>query len=339
MTENNPPSSSRSSREQAMDWFVHLQSSQATASDRSRLEAWLNADPVHRQEYEQLTSVWEEFDRIKPMMAKERGQRRTVLSAPESARPSRGFSWGYATAMGVAVMAVACTIWWGTKLPIAEQVYQTAKGEQQTIHLVDGSTIVMNTDSKLSIQISDRARIVTLQQGEALFTVMHDERRPFDVHAANGIIHDIGTEFLIHQSLERVQVAVLEGSVEVGLKNTRKSRSPPKPRILRQGDQVFYTATGSVSPVESFDKETMIAWTEATLFFEAKPLEEVLQEWARYRTGEIRVGDSSLRRIPVSGKFRMDNIQSFFLALEEALSIKARHITPQLVILERKPNT
>ncbi len=93
--------------------------------------------------------------------------------------------------------------------------YQTAKGEQKTVTLPDGSTIVMNTDTALSVQMSARFRTVILNRGEALFTVVHESARPFRVEAGGGVIQDIGTQFHVYKRQDKVLLSVLEGSVQI----------------------------------------------------------------------------------------------------------------------------
>jgi len=334
----------QSPRDQAISWFLHLQSDEATARDLQRHESWLREHPMHREEYEQVSAMWKDFDQLSPSVMEKYG----VSSSRQSAQirkswafPSLGmvYGWRLPAAMTMVLAVFVLTVWWWPHSFVSEESYRTAKGEQRTINLADGSTILMNTDSQLFVQLSDDERIVQLQQGEVLFTVAHDPQRPFTVYAGNGMIRDIGTQFLIRQSSTNVNVAVLEGVVEVELKEGADVRSTQKPKILRQGDQVLYQDVKFLSSIQSFDRDIVLAWTEAQLYFDAKPLKEVIQEWSRYGTMEIQLQDSSLGRIPVSGKFRIDHIQSFFQALEETLPIRARQVTPQLTILERNADT
>jgi len=205
--------------------------------------------------------------------------------------------------------------------------------------LEEGTTIVMNTDSTLAVQVSDDERLVKLQEGEALFTVAHKDERPFVVYAANGVIHDIGTQFLVHKLPKRVRVAVLEGIVEVGLHEEQEAHALPGPKVLREGDQLFYTDDARLSEIEAFAVKSATAWVEGKLIFVEKPLADVLNEWERYRPKSIQLTDPQLGNLPISGVFRIDNLGSFFHALEEAFAIRAIHHNPRLVILERNSST
>ncbi len=341
VTEKQRHSSPGSIREQAIDWCLRLESPDATANDRQCFEAWRDENPRHRREYEEAVQLWSDMDHVKALWAEARrqaAQQGAVAGGDQtsvSPRPSLFDRQAWAPAMGVVAAICALTLWWAWKPTAPVQHYQTVKGEQHTFHLDDGSTVVMNTDSALSVQLSTRERMVTLQQGEALFMVSHDAERPFTVLARNGRIRDIGTQFLIHTFSEHVEVSVLEGMVDVDIPDANAFHSSTgELQRLVKGDQVQFTSAGHLSSVHAFDSAMALAWTNRFLVFENAPLEEVLKEWARYRTEELRLLDSNLRSLPVNGKFRIDHLESFLQALEDGLSIKARRIDGGLVILE-----
>lgn len=54
---------------------------------------------------------------------------------------------------------------------------------------------------------------MTLQSGEARFTVKHDERDPFTVIVGDQRLIDVGTVFNVVKSADQMCVAVAEGAV------------------------------------------------------------------------------------------------------------------------------
>ncbi|MGD9850599.1 MAG: FecR domain-containing protein [Nitrospirales bacterium] len=325
--------------EQALQWFVRLQSGEATGGDHRRFEAWVLESPTHRKEFECYSKIWNNLDQAKPFVVAEIDQAEALWNADRSTRfPSirhRFFLWGRIPVLvGILMALIVLTPWFGGKLRVTENQYQTIKGEQQSIVLADGSEITMNTDTKISVRLSDTERVVTLWQGEALFTVMHDEARPFEVRAANGIVRDLGTQFTVYKSPEKVNVSVLEGVVEVGLKERTNSLPMPNPQIVTQGQKVWFTDDGQVSSIKSFDRQTENSWIEGRLIFQAQPLEQVLKEVGRYQSGEIRLLDPALAAIPVSGIFNIHDLGSFTQALQDSLPVRATQINPRLVIVE-----
>src|SRR3546814_11958289 len=62
-------------------------------------------------------------------------------------------------------------------------VYETGRGEIRLVPLHDGSTMFLNTSSKVRVNYGQRERLVTLEEGEAYFSVAQDTKRPFVVAA------------------------------------------------------------------------------------------------------------------------------------------------------------
>lgn len=342
MTDSESPSVLAVVRDQAVRWKVRLQSGDATSIDHDQLDAWLAEHPTHRQEFERLSNMWNTLDRTKPLLEVELGEAEALWEqdhsnlVPASRLPLWQWSRLPVPASALAVFLLV-TSWWWLAQPPAAILYQTTKGEQREVALADGSLVMLNTETKIAVQFSNKTRSVLLDQGEAWFTVTHDQRRPFRVQVANGAIRDIGTQFIVNKSAQKVQVSVLEGIVEVGLIASGESSGTPRPTILHQGEQVWYGTDGHLSEIGPFNRTTVGAWKEGKLIFQAQPLEEVLMEVARYRSEEIRLLDPSLPGIPVSGSFNIKNLESFAQALEDALPIHTTRVTPQLVIVERAP--
>ncbi len=342
MSDSDPSSIVSTVRNQAIRWMVCLQSGDATTADRYQLDLWLAEHPSHKQEFERLARMWSTLDGTKPLLKAELSEAQALwdqhhsTNSPASRLPLWQWSRLPITATALAVCLLV-TCWWWLTQPPAPILYQTAKGEQREVALADGSVVTLNTDTKIAVRFSERTRFVRLDKGEAWFMVTHDERRPFHVQVANGAIRDIGTQFIVNKSADKVQVSVLEGIVEVGLIQSGDAADTHRPMLVHQGEQVWYGPDGHLSDIGSFNQSTVGAWKEGKLIFQAQPLAEVLTEVARYRSDEIRLLDTNLPGIPVSGSFDIKNLESFPQALEDALPIHATRVNSQLTIVEPAP--
>ncbi|WP_173051286.1 FecR family protein [Nitrospira sp. KM1] len=330
---------SPSLREEAARWLVRLRSGEATADDRRRLNNWLAEDPSHRQEFGRVSGMWTNMTGAKPLFETELRKAETRWAEYAStSEPAAGQSW-WSPARMVAAGALMglitlTTLWWVNG--VTESLhYQTAKGEQRQLTLSDGSSVMMNTNTQMTVEFSSKTRAIRLDQGEAWFTVAQDGRRPFEVEVANGIIHDIGTQFIVSKSSQQVEVSVLDGIVEVAL-------HPPVARhaILHRGQRVSYGMDGWISEVGPFDQITAGAWKDGKLIFKGHPLAQVLNELARYRTEEIRLLDNSLKDVPVTGVFNIRELENSLELLQDALPIRAQRVNANLIIVERaSPST
>jgi len=305
MHEQSPSESPVSfARRQAAEWFVRLRADDCAVTERQAFELWLAEDEGNRREYDAVHRLWDELDGLAPSF------RETAPAAAVRGKSPPRQAW--------AVAAMVVLVLGGLLFFLLHEpgVYRTAKGEQQSVQLADGTIIHLNSDTAL--QVADSVRAVSLRQGEALFEVYSDPARPFHVNTGAGVIRVLGTRFNVRSHAEYVRVAVLEGRVEV-------ESSQGEKRLLSAGHATAWAVGGAFTvPVESFDQRTVLAWREGKMTFDATPLSDVVEEFNRYSTSPLRLGDSGLRDMTLSGTFRIANREEFPRLLERMLPITVR---------------
>jgi transmembrane sensor len=101
--------------------------------------------------------------------------------------------------------------------PMTRGDFSTAVGQQSSIRLSDGTTMLLNAASNATVFYSMREREVYLARGEASFTVAHDADRPFLVRAGRRHrLQATGTRFDVRVvNPETVELIVAEGQVTV----------------------------------------------------------------------------------------------------------------------------
>ncbi len=117
--------------------------------------------------------------------------------------------WPAAAAAAMALLAIGG--WWVVGAPgvardhaihaVPTHEIVTRRGERAMVDLPDGSRVVVAPESRLRVPVEYRAGgsalDVYLDHGDAFFVVKHDTSRPFLVHTTNGVVEDLGTEFLV----------------------------------------------------------------------------------------------------------------------------------------------
>jgi ferric-dicitrate binding protein FerR (iron transport regulator) len=173
----------------------------------------------------------------------------------------------------VLVVIGASVVVWKNKLsPKSENLasieapvkHEDSSSHGQLINLPDGSTVVLNKNSKLEYppQFSANTRDVYLS-GEAFFDIKHNPSKPFIVHTGSISTKVLGTAFNIqaYRSKAYVEVTVTRGKVEVRAKHKLLG-------VLQKNEQiVFHTAT------EKYNKKTLpiepvVAWRKYELYFD-----------------------------------------------------------------------
>ena len=225
-------------------------------------------------------------------------------------------------------------------------LYATVTGEQSSIPLPDGSLVTLNTRSTMRVRYSDAYRDVHLGDGEALFDVAKDTRRPFRVITEQAVIEAVGTQFSVRKGIDAVTVVVVEGLVEV----TRKARGgeaevlvdgepyaerSSQPVRLEVGQQALVKSGVAKPVVADVSVETAIAWREHRLVFEALPLKDVIEEFNRYNDPPTAIEDKELESLPISGVFRSIDRDSFLQFLSQMQLAESSTRADGTIVLKR----
>jgi transmembrane sensor len=299
------PSTDDAERE-ASAWFARMNADDVTADDRIRFDAWFRAHSGNAKAYEELSATWRELKKSAPLVrAVSFGQVMNAAAVP----PSRGRRW-MAIALAAGIGAIALGGAWNLYKQQAETGFQTAIGEQAAVALSDGSSFDLNTNSRVLVDYSGRARVVLLERGEAFFKVAHDTQRPFWVHAGNSWVRAVGTAFNVYLSPTGPVVTVSEGTVNVVSAGSNEV-PPSDPAVTKvaasvtAGEQADVRGRAEViHELNSAQLSRSLAWRQGSLDFDNQPLGDVADELMRYTTLRIVFEDDALRSLPVGGTFQ-----------------------------------
>jgi transmembrane sensor len=318
----------------AADWFAQAHAAEMDpASERSWLKWIENAD--HQQAYENCELTWElsaelrNSPRLAALLAGADALVSQRRAAPAAARPK----WRlpvWQVGLAASVIAVGVLAWLFLNRPTITQ-YTTAIGEQRTVILPDGSSVLLNTDSEVRVELSRHLRRIELARGEALFSVTHEPARPFEVHALRGVTTAVGTQFDVELLHNGAAVSVLEGTVTVASTNTGSVAVPA-------GSGVGYTPEGTVSELRPAELNRIQGWRMQRIVFNDLPLDIALAEYNRYRRTPIVLGDPTLGSRHINGVFHIGDDAAFLSAMEQGLHLKATRGATQTVLQPESGN-
>ncbi len=189
--------------------------------------------------------------------------------------------------------------------------YSTAVGELRAVSLPDGSSVLLNTASRLKVHFNEGERGVELLGGEALFTVQRDAQRPFLVRTDSAVIRVLGTQFNVDRRPDATRVAVLDGAVSI----TERVKKKDPPVELRAGREMEISRGGNRSAVAPLNSARVTAWQQRRLYFKEDTLEDIAAEFNRYnRKAQIRLEDSSIADLRCSMSTRRSRCCCFWSA-------------------------
>ncbi|WP_270089096.1 FecR family protein [Sphingobacterium sp. SYP-B4668] len=151
------------------------------------------------------------------------------------------------------------------------------KGSKIHLHTADGSTIFVNADSRLKLQLDfDELSREVFLQGEAYFDIAHDPGRPFYVRSKMQDVKVLGTRFNVkaYEDLSTTITALIEGSVRLQSKDRRAQKvMVPGETVVMQKSISAYTSKITLHEQTS--------WMQDELQFNQTSFEDAIKQISR----------------------------------------------------------
>lgn len=240
--------------------------------------------------------------------------REKTQDPPAGRRPAllAGVLAGLLLTAAAVVSAVVVRPWDG-------QRYDTAVGERRAIALQDGSTVELNTDSRVRVRLSKGERRLTLERGQAMFSVAHVPGRPFLVTAGDTTVRALGTRFSVYRTKDAVRVTLAEGRVEVAA-----PKAWTAPVTLNAGQEVEAGPAAAQGRPRPVDVAAATAWTQGRLTFHDTRLADAVAEVNRYSRRRVRLGPGAPADQLVNGAFDAGDTTAFVQGVTALLDLTAQ---------------
>ncbi|WP_288132600.1 FecR domain-containing protein [Microbulbifer sp.] len=319
----------RSIRERAADWLARQQGGAMSAAESDLLEQWLQADPRHRQAFVQCQHLSQMTDFLRDDPDLNAGLPEIRKSAEQRFRMRGRLRWLGAVA---ATLLVAMAVVLGRDY-YAIEYYQTGIGDQRVVHLEDGSTLMLNTDSRVGVRYRRDQRALFLERGEAFFMVAKNPSRPFVVNVQGSQVRALGTAFNVALRAEKVRVAVTQGVVAVESEDMQ-GRSRQLAKML-PGQGVRYAANRPQdnSGVIPINLEKVTAWQTHRIYFDNERLEDAIAEYNRYTTRKMVLVGDALADQRISGVFNIGDADGLAFALEQSFGARINKNDRRILVL------
>jgi transmembrane sensor len=282
-------------RDEAAAWLARLRAPDGER-DRAAFERWRNADPGRAAAFARVEAQWRGSSRIAA----------SPIARTSRLRPSLWTRWDLrlgAVGLGGAAATLAFVALNPGQGPAPATPPQVASalGQIRTVVLPDGSRVTLDTNSAVSLRFTDRERRVRLDRGRARFAVAADPHRRFVVAAGDLLVFDRGTVFDVRAVDGTVNVALIEGAVEV---RDPARRALPRPLALAPGQEVTILADAPRASAPRRSGAGAATWPTGMLSVDGVPLAQVIAEANRYNATKLALGDPALGTVRVTGAFR-----------------------------------
>ncbi|MDX2369156.1 MAG: FecR domain-containing protein [Colwellia sp.] len=356
--------------DEATQWLLTIAEDNSIANQQA-LQVWLLQSSLHQQTYNQLQSMWQMADELSAELFEED---LAQLSIPEKTKDNlvaltsiknetsnflvqlksfftlrRTLYMASFASTVIAVLLILPQTGQGVKslttpLYTAKQntlranEYQTELGQHQTITAKDGSVIVLAAKSRVFVDYSAAQRDIYLLSGEALFTVAKDKNRPFVVHNQGRTVQALGTIFNVRESKTVMEVAVLEGVVEVKIQ-PKVSNSQTKPQqitTLIAGQAIHLDKSDRFSDTLIFEISERMAWQNGRLNYINTHLANVIFDLKRYSELTIHIPDNQVASLGYTGSVIYDKVDDWLIALPYIFPVEVQRHGNTVIIAKRE---
>jgi len=332
-------------QEQASLWVSRMDRG-LSQQEKQELVAWINQNRRHHETLLSLASLWDDLsvlNELSGIFPLEKVYKR------QSIVPSLAIA---ASMLLVVVTSSSLLLGFDPasifhqKTLYSVKYYQTKIGEQATFPMPDGTSVQLNTDSKIELAYTANHRKLTLLKGEARFDVAKDKTRPFTVVSGTQSFTALGTIFNVQKNNERnMELVVTEGKVLIS-KSSELTKDvadnfeelttlPLMSSIVASGQKAIIENSHAM-PIQKISLDQVqrdLAWQQGMLIFNGEPLAKALKEVSRYTDTHFEISDDSIANLKVAGYFKAGDIDGLLQSLNVNFNIHYQKTSANMIKL------
>ena len=297
-------------RQEAAGWFARMRGPGADAA-RGEFDAWLSASPDHKAAYERIAK-----NLAASAILKSSPRHGTAQTEQRSGRRRAGRRWLSAGAV-IAAAAVVFLAFGAGGAPLsgplgdgalaarAAEPLVTRRGEIRSFRFADGSTAVLDTDSRLEVSFAQATRHLRLAKGRVRLSVSKNEQ-PLRVEAGDGVVTAEDAAFDIgFEENGALSVTMLRGEADIRFGGAPETGARHA-QVLSSGRSVTYGPHGkeqppAASPTQQDSREWPSGWAD----YRSVRLDQLTAEANRYAAKPIIIDDAGTAGLEASGRFRI----------------------------------
>ncbi len=332
-------------QEQASLWVSRMDRG-LSQQERQELIAWINQNRKHHESLLSLASLWDDLsvlNELSGIFPLEKAQKR------QSTIPSLALAASIflvvVTSSSLLLDFNPASLFHKAKLS-SLKYYQTKVGEQATFSMPDGTSIQLNTNSKIEVAYTANHRKLTLLKGEARFDVAKDKERPFTVVSGTQSFTALGTIFNVQKNNEQdMELVVTEGKVLISKSselirdvadNFEQLTSIPLMSSIVTSGQKAIIANSHALPIQKISLDQVqrdLAWQQGMLIFNGEPLAKALKEVSRYTDTHFEISDDRIANLKVAGYFKAGDIDGLLQSLNINFNINYQKTSANMIKL------
>lgn len=194
------------------------------------------------------------------------------------------------------------------------QAFYSAPDQRKTITLPDGSTVVLNNGSTITLEkdFNKNARWLRLE-GEAFFSVKADKNKPFVVITGKTATTALGTSFKV-RNYNTGTSDVMLATGKVNVQSLQPNNNNGGDIILMPGEAATVNDKGQLMK-SVFDVNLLEDWNKNRIAFNNASLDEIIQKLEFHYGVQVIISNKPLKPIAFTGKFLGNTLKEVLEAL------------------------
>lgn len=304
-----------------------------TENERQELKNHLESNPASRKIFDDYRLLWEESGQkiaLKPIDV-ESALIKTKLRLFFRRTNFLQFLQRAAAVFILAGMFTSAYIYYHNsgslsdrqELPVIVQEISTIFGTRSKFQLSDGTTVFLNSGSKLIFPLvfKGKSRKVELI-GEAFFEVTTDSSKPFIVKTSEITVKVMGTAFNLqaYPDSKEISTTLVHGKVILekesdGISKQLAELKPSDRAIFKTDEKAL-----NISAEEDLDK--FIAWKDGKLVFFNDPIENISEKLGNWYNVTVKISNAELKKYRFTATFTDEPIEQVLDLLSKSSPIR-----------------
>lgn len=214
-----------------------------------------------------------------------------------------------------------------------EMIVSTARGERASVTLPDGTTVSLNSESRLGYfpkAYNKEERKINFN-GEGYFQVCKNEEVPFVIDARGLQVKVLGTKFnlLARKHQKTAELALEEGSVWLGATKSKKNviLRPLQKAILDQ-------STGDILVIAEKNIKDISAWREGNMVFRNTEWSEFIRTIEKSYDVTIKITAKDCPTDSFTGTLPLTDLNEVLEVIEKSYHLKAQIKGKEIILTD-----
>jgi len=316
------------------DLLIKYLVGETTQEESVLVKQWIDANEKNKKYFEQYLLIWEKSMELAAgsKISEHQAWKRFSQYRDEKnhdakifgINPRKSLAWLRIAAI-ILLVAAGGLIYLFTSNGSNELVAVRSNENVLTKTLPDGSVVVLNKRSVIFYpkQFSANTRTINFE-GEAFFSVTPDKNKPFIIHTGDVGIKVVGTSFNVRNTVDKTEVIVETGIVEVSKKDQTVALNPKEMAVVFKNQ---------ATPLKQKNADELYNYYRTKEFVcNATPLWKLVEILNEAYGENIVIANEKIKDLQLNTTFRSEGLDEILKVISATFNIRIEKKQGQILL-------